>query len=127
MPTLFLAFLRRLARPARLVGFALALQLLTAGVAPAFADLPAGENLFRAHCVGCHVNGGNILRRSKTLKLAALQRNGINNAAAVAVIAANGLGQMAGYGAVLGEGGADQVARYVWSQAEAGWPKAKSR
>lgn len=109
------------------MGLALALVLLTAGVAPAFADLSAGESLFQAHCVGCHVNGGNILRRGKTLKLAALQRNGINNAAAVAVIAANGLGQMAGYGAVLGKGGADQVARYVWSQAEAGWPKTKTR
>ncbi|WP_255003272.1 c-type cytochrome [Cyanobium sp. HWJ4-Hawea] len=86
------------------------------------ADVSAGEALFQNHCVGCHVNGGNILRRGKTLKLAALERNGITSADAVALIAANGLGQMSGYGAVLGDGGAEQVASYVWSRAQAGWP-----
>jgi cytochrome c6 len=84
----------------------------------------SGVQLFQNHCAGCHVNGGNILRRSKTLKLAALEANGITDPGAVATIAAQGRGQMSGYEAVLGDGGAEAVAAYVWAQAQAGWPKA---
>ena len=84
----------------------------------------SGAQLFQNHCAGCHVNGGNILRRSKTLKLAALERNGITGPGAIATIAAQGRGQMSGYAAVLGDGGAEAVAAYVWAQAQAGWPKA---
>ena len=91
-------------------------------------DLPAsgdsGAALFGQHCAGCHVNGGNIIRRGKTLKLAALERQGLASADAIAAIAAQGVGQMGGYGAVLGEPGVEQVAAYVWEQAQAGWPKA---
>ena len=91
-------------------------------------DLPtsgdSGAALFGQHCAGCHVNGGNIIRRSKTLKLAALERQGLASADAIAAIAAQGVGQMGGYGAVLGEPGVEQVAAYVWEQAQAGWPKA---
>ena len=90
-------------------------------------DLPAtggnGAALFSQHCAGCHVNGGNIIRRGKTLKLAALERQGLASAEAIATIAANGVGQMGGYGPVLGEPGVEQVAAYVWQQAQAGWPK----
>ena len=84
----------------------------------------SGVQLFQNHCAGCHVNGGNILRRSKTLKLAALEANGITSPGAIATIAAQGRGQMSGYAAVLGDGGAEVVAAYVWAQAQAGWPKA---
>lgn len=113
----------------RLLGWAASLLLLMSGwlmVAPqpALADpAPSGARLFADHCAGCHVNGGNILRRSKTLKLAALKRQGIDSEAAIALIAANGIGQMDGYAAQLGPGGAEAVARWVWSQAQAGWPR----
>jgi cytochrome c6 len=83
-----------------------------------------GAALFSQHCAGCHVNGGNIIRRGKTLKLAALERQGLASPEAIAAIAAAGVGQMGGYGAVLGEPGVEQVAAYVWEQAQAGWPKA---
>jgi cytochrome c6 len=82
-----------------------------------------GAALFSQHCAGCHVNGGNIIRRGKTLKLAALERQGLASTEAIAAIAANGLGQMGGYGTVLGQPGVEQVADYVWQQAQAGWPK----
>ncbi len=87
------------------------------------ADGGEGARLFELHCVGCHVNGGNIVRRSRTLKQAALRRNGIEDAAAVAVIAARGIGRMDGYGDVLGEDGAAAVGEWVWRQAELGWPR----
>lgn len=84
----------------------------------------SGAELFENHCAGCHVNGGNIIRRGKTLKLAALERQGLASAEAIAQVAAAGRGQMGGYGAVLGEGGPEAVADYVWQQAQNGWPRA---
>lgn len=101
----------------------LAAALLVLWPQPAWA-LPDGAQLFENHCVGCHVNGGNIIRRGKTLKLAALQRNGIDGPEDIAAIAAGGIGQMGGYAEALGEGGPEAVGLWVWQQAEAGWPKA---
>jgi len=88
------------------------------------AALADGAQLFEQHCAGCHVNGGNIIRRGKTLKLAALERENRASEEAIAVIAAAGVGQMSGYGTVLGEQGTAEVAAWVWQQALAGWPKA---
>lgn len=99
------------------------LLLLTTTPALALAAPSPGESLFAQHCSGCHINGGNIIRRGKTLKLAALQRQGIEGPAAIAAIAAGGIGQMGGYGPVLGDGGPEAVATYVWHQALAGWPR----
>ena len=82
-----------------------------------------GQELFSAHCAGCHAGGGNIQRRGKTLRLAALERRQLASAEAIARIAAAGIGQMSGYDKVLGEGGAEAVGQWVWSQAQAGWPQ----
>lgn len=93
---------------------------------PLAADLTrlqAGEQLFAAHCMGCHLNGGNVIRRGRTLKQAALERAGLTDPEAIARVAAAGIGQMSGYGAVLGEEGAAQVGEWVWLQAQAGWPR----
>jgi len=105
-----------------LVAVALAIAVLL-GVAPASAAGLSGAELFTNHCAGCHVNGGNVIRRGQTLKLAALERQGIDGPEAISAIAAAGRGQMSGYGAVLGEGGADAVAAYVWQQALLDWPR----
>ncbi|MEO1002446.1 MAG: c-type cytochrome [Cyanobacteria bacterium J06638_7] len=98
----------------------LALLALPALAQAAPAD---GARLFEAHCAGCHLQGGNIIRRGKTLKLAALERQGLASEAAIAAIVGNGLGQMSGYGALLGESGTEAVAAWVWQQAQAGWPR----
>ena len=82
-----------------------------------------GAELFGQHCAGCHIHGGNIIRRGKTLRLAALQRNGIDGPAQIAQIAAAGVGQMSGYAAVLGDGGPEAVAAYVLQQAGQDWPR----
>jgi cytochrome c6 len=108
------ALLRRL-----LLALVLVLGLSVAQ--PAWAD---GAQLFELHCAGCHLNGGNIIRRGKTLKLAALERQGIASQEAIAAIAAQGQGQMSGYAEALGEDGIQQVAEWVWQQSQAGWPKA---
>ena len=77
-----------------------------------------GENLFIQHCSGCHVNGGNIIRRNKTLKLSDLKRNGLDNPDAIAEIARNGIGIMNGYEKFLGEGGDKIVANWIWEEAQ---------
>ena len=108
----------RVMRP--LLGLLLVLVLPLCSVSPARAD---GAELFSQHCAGCHLNGGNIIRRGKTLRLAALERQGLASPEAIAAIARNGVGQMSGYGAVLGDAGVEQVADWVWQQAQLGWPK----
>lgn len=86
-----------------------------------------GASLFAQHCVGCHVNGGNVIRRGKTLRLAALKRAGLEGPEAMARVATHGQGQMAGYGPVLGEDGAQAVGAWVWEQALANWPKTEQK
>jgi cytochrome c6 len=83
----------------------------------------AGASLFAAHCAGCHVNGGNVIRRGKTLRLAALRRAGLEGPEAISRVAAAGQGQMGGYAEVLGPGGPEAVGAWVWQQALAEWPK----
>jgi cytochrome c6 len=87
-------------------------------VAPAASR---GARLFENHCAGCHVRGGNIIRRRKTLQLKALQREGLASAEAIARVAAEGRGGMSGYGDVLGPGGAEEVGAWVWQQAQNAW------
>ena len=111
--------LRRLLRMAVL----LLVALLVLWPQPALASAD-GATLFEMHCVGCHVNGGNIIRRGKTLRLAALERQGLASPEAIARVAAEGLGQMGGYASALGQGGPEAVAAYVWQQAQTGWPRA---
>jgi len=107
----------------RLLSWAFLLGLFLLLSWPRSAYGASGEQLFEALCAGCHINGGNILRRNKTLKLAALQRNGIEGPELIATIAAAGIGQMGGYGEVLGEGGPELVGEWVWQQALANWSR----
>mgnify|MGYP003949614493 CR=1 FL=1 len=87
------------------------------------ADTSAGQELFQKHCVGCHLNGGNIIRRGRTLKLAALERHQLNNQEAIARIAREGIGQMSGYENALGENGDQLVAAWILMQAKDSWPR----
>ena len=84
-------------------------------------DADLGENLFKNQCAGCHLNGGNIIRRSKNLKLKSLKRNGIEDPAAIAKIARQGIGIMDGYKDQLGEKGDKVVANWIWEQAQKAW------
>ena len=80
-----------------------------------------GESLFQHNCAGCHINGGNIIRRSKNLKISSLKRNGIDNPEAIAKIARQGVGIMSGYEDDLGDNGDQIVANWVWEQAQKAW------
>ena len=79
------------------------------------SDLPDADGL----------GNTNAFSRRKTKRTSARPKRPVRiSVAAIAAIAAQGVGQMGGYGAVLGESGVEQVAAYVWQQAQAGWPKA---
>ncbi len=82
------------------------------------ASAPA---LFETHCAGCHVGGGNIVRRRKTLKQRALERNGVDSVAAIANLITNGKGIMSAYRDRLTAAEIDQLAQYVWQQAQDDW------
>ena len=84
-------------------------------------DTDSGENLFKNHCAGCHINGGNIIRRSKNLKISSLKRNGIDDPEAIAKIARQGIGIMDGYKEQLGDNGDQIVANWIWEQAQKAW------
>ena len=80
-----------------------------------------GENLFKSHCVGCHINGGNIIRRSKNLKIKVLERNGIDSPEEIAKIAREGIGIMDGYEDLLKENEDLILGTWVWEQAQKAW------
>ena len=80
-----------------------------------------GKSLFENHCAGCHLNGGNIIRRSKNLKISSLKRNGIEDSNEIAKIARQGIGIMDGYENLLGENGDQIVADWIWDQAQKAW------
>jgi cytochrome c6 len=105
----------------------LAVLLLVFWPRPVWGLPDDGARLFELSCAGCHPRGGNIIRRGRTLRLEALRRQGIEGSAAVAQIAAEGIGRMGGYADALGPGGSDRVGAWVWRQAEAGWPLASAR
>lgn len=85
------------------------------------ADTANGAKLFEVHCVGCHVNGGNIIRRNKTLKLKALERNKVNTIDAIATLVANGKANMSAYKERLSQAEIEDVSAYVLEQASKNW------
>ena len=84
-------------------------------------ETASGKDLFENNCSGCHINGGNIIRRSKNLKISSLKRNGIDNPQSIAKIAKQGIGIMNGYEEELGKNGDQVVAIWIWEQAQNAW------
>lgn len=92
------------------------------GFNPVFAaDLEQGAKIFEANCAGCHLHGGNIIRRGKNLKQKTLQKNKLDTPEAIAQLVTNGKNNMPAYRDRLSQVEIDAVANYVLQQAEAGW------
>jgi cytochrome c6 len=85
------------------------------------AQSRSGSEIFVTHCVGCHPNGGNIIRRWKGLHQGALRRNQVNSVDAIATLVRNGKGLMSAYANRLTEDEIQTVAAYVFEQAENDW------
>ena len=110
-------------KTALLRGFAIcALMITLIGVSPNVlaADIQV-EQLFETHCSGCHLNGGNIIRRGKNLKLKSLEKNGYESPEAIADIIANGKNNMSAFSDRLSAAEITQLADYVLERANQGW------
>lgn len=89
---------------------------------PAFAaDLDNGAKIFSAECAGCHINGSNIIRRGKNLKLKALKRNKVDSLEEIAALVSNGKNIMSAYKDRLSEQQIQDVSAYVLEQAAKDW------
>ena len=95
----------------------------TSVLAASVGDLDSGAAVFKTHCAGCHVNGGNIVRRGKNLKMKALHRNKADTQDAIAYIVTNGKGIMSAYRDKLTPEQIADVSAYVLQRAETGWKR----
>lgn len=80
-----------------------------------------GAKIFQVQCAGCHLGGGNIIRRGKNLKQRALQQNGYDSVEAIAEIVTYGKNNMSAFGDRLTTDEIEMVSTYVLEQAEANW------
>lgn len=105
-----------------LVFVLITLALLTTTFSPALAvDTTNGAKIFNLECAGCHINGGNIVRRGKTLKQKALKKYGMDSQDAIANLVANGKNNMPAYKERLSEPDIQDISAYVLEQADQGW------
>ncbi len=77
--------------------------------------------LFTNNCAGCHLNGGNIVRRNKSLRSNALKKFGMDSTDAIAQLIKNGQYAMPAYKGRLTEQQIVDVSAYVLEQAAQGW------
>ncbi len=77
--------------------------------------------VFSANCAGCHINGGNIIRRGKNLKQKALKKYDMDSLDNISNLVTNGKGIMPAYKDRLSEQQIIDVSAYVLSQAETDW------
>lgn len=99
-----------------------AIMVWLGAIAGAWADaLPDASPLFEMHCAGCHINGGNIIRRGKNLKQKTLERNGYDTVEAIAQLVTQGKGNMPAYAERMSRTEIEAVARYVLEQAAQDW------
>ncbi|OUC13268.1 MAG: cytochrome C6 [Alkalinema sp. CACIAM 70d] len=102
--------------------FLLTVCLWIGAAAPARAsDLTQGQQVFALHCAGCHEGGGNIVRRGKTLKLKALEKNQVATLDAVIALVTNGKANMSAYVDRLTPAEIENVSAYVLDQAQKNW------
>jgi cytochrome c6 len=90
---------------------------------PALADTADAAKIFEANCAGCHINGGNILRRGKNLKTKALKKYNMDSVEAISNIVTYGKNNMSAYKDRLSESEIQAVSIYVFKQAENNWRK----
>lgn len=94
----------------------------TASVFPTLA-VPNSDaaTLFTNNCAGCHIDGGNIVRRGKNLQQKALKKYHMDSVEAISQLVANGKNVMPAYKDRLTEQEILDVSAYVLEQAQKGW------
>jgi cytochrome c6 len=106
-----------------LATISLAIALMTFTFArPALADDPAhGKQVFAANCASCHMGGKNLVNAAKTLSQADLEKYGMNSLDAIVTQVTKGKAAMPAFLGRLNADDIEDVAAYVFQQAEAGW------
>lgn len=82
---------------------------------------PDTATLFTNNCAGCHLNGGNIVRRGKNLREKALKKYGMDSVETISQLVTNGKNAMPAYKDRLTEQQILDVSAYVLEQAQKGW------
>lgn len=85
------------------------------------ADTANGEKIFSVQCAGCHINGSNIVRRGKNLKLKALKKYHMDSIETISSVVANGKNNMSAYKERLTLEEIQDVSAYVLEEAQKGW------
>ena len=85
------------------------------------AETAKGAEIFQINCVGCHANGGNIVRWWKNLTIGTLKNNKLDSVDAIAYLVKNGKNNMSAYAERLTPTEIEAVSAYVLKQAENGW------
>ncbi len=77
--------------------------------------------VFSTNCAGCHLGGGNIVRRGKNLRQKALKKYHMDSIDAIADLIENGKNAMPAYKDRLTNQQILDVSAYVLNQADQGW------
>ena len=85
------------------------------------ADTASGAALFEANCAQCHLGGGNLVNRAKTLKKEALEKYAMYSAEAIIAQVTRGKGAMPAFGNKLKAEQIENIAAYVLEQADKDW------
>merc|ERR1719277_152124 len=104
------------------LGVALGLLAAVVSSRPALAaDLENGEGIFTGNCAACHSGGNNSIATEKKIKKEALVTYGKYSVEAIITQVTKGYGQMPAFGEKLGPDDIEDVANYVYNQADK-WP-----
>lgn len=100
--------------------------VLSFGEAAIAADLASGSQVFASNCAACHIGGNNAVMANKTLKQDALEQylDGYGPEHSIDAIiyqVTNGKNAMAAFKNRLTAEQIEDVAAYVYDQAEKGW------
>ncbi len=85
------------------------------------ADLDNGKQIFNRNCAQCHRGGMNVVVRNKSLKQDALEKYDMFSVDAIAYQVTNGKNAMPAFGRRLKPDEIENVANYVYAQAQSGW------
>uniref|UniRef100_A0A6U6VWQ6 Cytochrome c-553 n=1 Tax=Zooxanthella nutricula TaxID=1333877 RepID=A0A6U6VWQ6_9DINO len=84
------------------------------------ADLENGETVFQGNCAACHAGGNNSIATEKKIKKAELEKylTGGYKVEAIQYQVTNGKNSMPAFGDKLGPDDIEDVATYVYNQAD---------
>ncbi|MBE9076230.1 c-type cytochrome [Romeria aff. gracilis LEGE 07310] len=89
--------------------------------AAALADGADGAQVFSSNCASCHMGGGNVVNRSKTLKQETLEQYDMASLEAITYQVIHGKNAMPSFLGRLSQDQIEAVAAYVLDQAGSGW------